>query len=412
VKNLRFDSKKKRCQSTSEQAIRVNKKIRNIEDQIEFQLKEFVGPNPTLEAIARFLDQVVLNKAQEESFMLKDMAQQWLDRISDPSYVRSDNTRVTQSTLVAYGSAVRKYKDFADDIADINLLECDLAKAVELIDRRNKIDLLDNHLRRYVNWLGDKGATPKTQQLYFVVVKMVLEYASTQGLVINTGVKLTVKANDKAFLHPSQVAAILNSLHVRDRLTDPKDLLTFDVVIVMLATSLRISDALQLKQAHIVTEVGVPMIIGYGSQKRDERSECVIPEDVYQLLLANIRKYGHVYSLPPAPRDYQLVRERMRKVFDQPEFPFLQDNIAIKKYSSDRTTRDIVVTPLINKFSPHMMRRSNLTAQLAAGVDERAVKRAGGFKGNSAAFEGYIDYVRETQVRETSKFVNALKGIK
>ena len=145
---------------------------------------------------------------------------------------------------------------------------------------------------------------------------------------------------------------------------------TYEVCAMMLVTTLRLTDAMDLTQDNVYNGSLNKM-----NKKTGAMSSLPLPKAIMSWVEQNIKETGMIYCIPP-------------------------NRNAIYKH----------IKPLINQYStvsnphPHLLRASAITNMLYNDVDERHIKFASGHSHQSQSFERYVGFVDKMYRSEIKNF--------
>lgn len=406
VHNLKFNSDKARCQSTSEVAIRVNALIRDIEECID-KAALLNKDDITLEGLKDQVLSIVkpVNQSIEtKSGYLLDCIKEYID-FSMMGGVRSASKKpLSETTISVYRHFLDVYKRFLAKHKDINLHDISVHGVTELRERRFRVEAINSHLLDFRNWMIQDGLHPNSQYAHMTkLVSIINWFSAKEVLVIQYEAPSKKQVSDRVFLEPSDVKTILNNYHIRNRLNDGHRYL-FDFILFGLTTALRRRDIVDLKITDFKYVDGKYFITNMNN-KTLIKTMAQVPKFIYDIAVENHSKTGSVVGKNPYHNNV-LVSAQLHTVLNQPEFCQLQrchtKQILLPDGKSQRPKTD----KLYKFVTPHVLRRSAITSMLVAGVDEETVKKMSGHARNSDSFNVYVGHVQSHFDEQSNKYLS------
>lgn len=227
----------------------------------------------------------------------------------------------------------------------------------------NYIQAFDEHITKTYS---DKSKADM-MNIFMIILRAV---ANERGLAVPQYRIQKPKEKPIIVLSPDEVTAVITNPFDH---SDPEKRLVWEVIAMMLVTTLRLSDAISLLPSDMMGNQLVKH-----NKKTGHLTNMPLPNS-FQWVGDNIRNLGSIYSMQPTK---DLVYKHIKEV--------------VGRYSS------------VKNPHPHMMRKSAITSMIYNNVNERHVKFASGHSANSPSFERYVGHVEKTYKSEIKNYYEKL----
>lgn len=228
---------------------------------------------------------------------------------------------------------------------------------------KSYIQKFNEHLLESYN---DK-TTADTMNIFMIILRAV---ANERTFLVPQYKIRKPKEKPIVVLSPDEVTAVITNPFDH---SDPEKRLVWEVVAMMLVTTLRLSDAISLSPDDMMGSQLVKH-----NKKTGHLTNMPLPNS-FQWVGDNIRNLGRIYSIHPTK---DLVYKHIKEV--------------VGRYSN------------VKNPHPHMMRKSAITSMIYNNVNERHVKFASGHSANSPSFERYVGHVDKTYKSEIKNYYEKL----
>lgn len=306
-------------------------------------------------------------------------------------------SRLSDKSIRSYTSALRTYSKFVKlqgydiDLYEMDLMSKDVAARQRIVERSSK------YWAGFVDYMVRSGFMPNAQQSIARFLGVFLRHAE-KDLAISLYRDIRVQGEK----YPIVVLPVdfysrfvTDEAGMYDQFND-FDKAMYEIAAVILVTTLRISDAIDLAPENFTpTENGADMEVV--NRKTGERTVGTIPYILWGKLSDNIRNYGRVYR-----KWVPIHAVNLQAMFAK--YPELQATKSVERMAPDRRSTERVTKPLYEFMSPHALRRTAITTMLAMGVPDRQVKHLSGHTGDSRSFEKYVSFTEATQRKEILTF--------
>jgi len=347
------------------------------------------------------------HEVNDKTVLLSDYATRFVYSVEEGDVVSRSGKRLSPSILNVYRSVCGIIQDMKAQGSDLDLTAVDLS-GKPLDKRQEAASTTRRYYRRFHDYMIENEYRMTTQTTYLSVLLRFIRYAENEYLfqIDKTFPKQTELVPIVA-LTPDIVKDFM-ALNPAD-ISDPYQRFAYEASYVILITSLRLIDALNLNIHNIAMVDGQPMLFSYINQKTGERTNTPIPMRLYSILRTNWDTFGSVYCMRP---NYSLAKkilgDAMPKLFAM--LPSTQAQITVSRLKPDGQTYETISKPLYQYVRPHMLRKSAITAMLHSGVSERIVKYSSGHTGNSKSFSRYVAYVEQVYNKEISEYQKSIGG--
>jgi len=406
VFGLKFDQEKNKCSVLSEQGLMTNNIIREVERVIDRLISS--GSILTLEHIKKsVLETINPNKyqaANNKEGNLFDCIQGYLNFCKSGGTKSSASLPLSPTTIKLYVEFIIVYDEFLKKHSDINLYNVSVHTITDLRERKRRVGLMNQHLIDFKQHLIGMKLHPNTQYLYLVrLISVVNWYAKKEVLVVQYEVPAKQENTERVFLDPEDVKIILRNHSIRDRLNG-RDKFYFDFSLLGLTTALRMKDLLSLKLTDFKI-VADKVFLKCKNRKTGIDTLAQIPEFIYKIVQENVNNTGKVLG---AFNEAQVIclSARLYTCFNKPEFTNLNRDYTLNITNPDGKTQRQKTKKLYEFITPHVLRRSAITAMLVSGVDEGTVKKMSGHVRDSEAFNVYVGHVQSHFEKEGNKYLD------
>jgi integrase/recombinase XerD len=247
---------------------------------------------------------------------------------------------LSANSVAAYINDINKLMQFADD--ELKRLAPD------------KIKL--NHLKRFIEWINEKGVSPRTQARTISGIKSFYKYLLMEGKVNSDPTTLleSPKIGRKLpdVLSIEEIDQLIDSIE----LTKPEGQRNKAMLETLYSCGLRVSELVNLKISNLSFDQGFIKVEGKSNKER------LVP--VSGKAIEEINKYLEVYrkalKISKDSEDILFLNRRGKKLSRVMIFTIIK-NLAIK-------------AGFEKKISPHTFRHSFATHLINGGADLRAVQ--------------------------------------
>jgi integrase len=407
VTGLKYDKEKNKCLVLSERGLNTNNTIRDVVGVLDRLLSS--GNTLTLEYIKKSVLEVINpNKYQvvnNEEGNLFGCIKAYINYCKSGGTKSSTSLPMSSSTIKLYEEFIDVYEEFLQVHNDINLYNVSVHTITDLIERKKRVGLINQHLIDFKQHLIiEKELHPNSQYLYLVrLVAVINWYAQKEVLVIQYEVPAKHIDTEKVFLDPEDIKVIFNNYHIRERLS-ARNKFYFDFSLIALTTALRRNDILFLKPTDFKKVSGKFFVTNWNHKTKVD-TLAQIPEFIYNIVQENVKSFGHVLGYFDDCY-VKCLSVMIKKTFDQPEFEGLQREHTKNIMSPDGKTQKQKTKKLYEFITPHVFRRSAITTMLVSGVDEGTVKKMSGHVRDSEAFNVYVGHVQSHFEKEGNKYLD------
>lgn len=383
-----FDESRQRFIDRSEQSIRNNERLRVIEKRFD----TLAAQGLTYDSIADCLvEKVPVVNQDDEKLMLLSYMEERVESIEKGERSKSKRP-YSYDTVTAFRSSLRNYLRFVEDTGcDINLYDVDLYSKKSREDREAAASAVHGVMYSYLDWMIEQGYKPNTQKHYLNMVNRFIAMAEKQKLISVPKETLPPGEEFPIVTLPESFVAnfVADTYGMYDKLPDRLKWV-YEVSVVILLTTFRIKDAINLKRSDLFLR-GNSASIRIISSKRKKQVFVPIPVSFYNLLVSNHEKYGSVYTkcdIPVEKYTYQIHSKELFSLYDELSAPH-----SIERMLPDNTGTHTITKPFKDFITAHALRRTAITLMLINGVPEIQVKWASGHSYDSKSFKKYVDYV-------------------
>lgn len=353
------------------------------------------------------LKRIFRNGTQDVDVLLHQYANNVYIRCTTGSLTSRSGVNYSQSFINGISAVSARLQDMADDGMELNLTQADLSNRPQ--SQRQKVAASTRSFYTlFRNGMKQDELSVNTQGKYMSTLLSLVAKAEEEFLfVIDKHAPVVSEDIPVVALTPEAVKEFWTIDY--NRLPDSIIKFAYEVSAVILATSLRVSDAIRIKVDDLAMNSGVPMLAGYLNQKTGEQTYCPVPAKLYNILIGNHNVLGSVYSIADSDRNMKhLLIDSMPDLFKM--IRAAHDPVTVTRLNPDGNTWRRETKPLYQMVKPHMLRKSAITSMLYSGVPERVIKFASGHTGNSKSFERYVSYVDKVYNQELINYQKQITG--
>lgn len=298
--------------------------------------------------------------------------------------------KLSAGTKKVYRYAVKLLKEYGQpyvvEAIDNNY---DNQKKKAIVNRFNE------YFKGFESWMVDRRMTMKTRESIMASISVMLNYWSKELFILLPKLNFSrSKENPIVVLDDDLVSKFLKD----NRGTNDEMRYTWEVCCMILLTSMRIDDAVNVSSPDLQFSDGV-MHIMKENRKTGYITNAPLPKMFSDIIKKNMDEFGRPYSMPA---NINVVYANIKPLFAM--YEEMHDVVSIKKYGVDG---EVVTTkPFYEQVHPHMLRKTAITHMLQHGVSERHVKFLSCHK--SSAFERYVAFVEK---KFNSEVVNYHKAM-
>jgi integrase len=250
----------------------------------------------------------------------------------------------------------------------------DMSGSVE--HKRAVVKSWDAWFSEFIRHQKKRGHADKTIGERLNIISIVLrQYQDKMFVSLPKVPKVSFQDNPIVTLHPDFVKKFLTERRQFNAELQP----IWELCATILVTSLRLSDALSLKESDFSDDF---TFMRRMNQKTKAYTMMPIPS-----FLSDIYREHKIYSGP-----IDEVYDRIRELFSH--YEEMQHMVDGK--------------PMYATVHPHMLRKSAITTMLVNGVDREHVKFASGHSARSSAFEKYVGFVESTYHNQIGDYYKKL----
>lgn len=410
VIGLKFDQEKCKCSVLSELGINTNNTIRDVQRVME---RLFVSESGlTLDTFKKsVLETIDPNKyrfANDKEGNLFDCIKGYLKFCKSGGTKSSASLPMSQTTIKLYEEFIILYEEFLKEHSDINLYSVSVHTITDLRERKRRVQLINQHLISFKQYLIVNKMHPNTQYLYLArLVAVINWYAKKEVLVVQYEVPAKKTETERVFLDPEDIKAIFLNYKIREHL-ETKHKFYFDFSLIGLTTALRRKDILNLKPTDF-KKVSGRFFVTNKNNKTNADTLAQIPKFIFNIVEENVQKTGNVLGIFEE-NFVKSISGSLCHTFNQPEFPSLQRSHTISITNPDGKTQRQRTKKLFEMITPHVLRRSAITAMLVSGVEEGTVKKMSGHVRDSEAFNVYVGHVQSHFEKEGNKYIDFISA--
>ena len=242
--------------------------------------------------------------------------------------------------------------------------------------KREVVRLWDAWFNAFIRHQKTLGHSDKTIGERLNIISIVLrQYQEKMFVTLPKVPRVSFEDKPIITLHPDFVTKFLTERREFSKELQP----VWELCATILVTSLRLSDALNLREADFSADF---TFMRRMNQKTKAYTMMPIPS-----FLSDIYRRHRIYSGP-----IEDVYSRIRELFSHyEEMHQLVDG-----------------KPMYATIHPHMLRKSAITTMLVNGVDRDHVKFASGHSPRSAAFERYVGFVESNYHNQIGDYYKKL----
>jgi integrase len=286
-------------------------------------------------------------------------------------------TKYSPPSVSTYTNAASNLYKYSLRAGTIHLERFSGLQGVE--ERKKARDKWNRFWIGFDRWMEDRSMKAKSRHEIINAIKIMVTYwAREEFLTLPEFPKIGTSVKPIVVIPPKLIPAIIN---------DVQDDVMWEVVATILVSTLRIGDVLTLSPSDFEFD-GEEM---YFNKTLSKTGSCTMP--VPPVLAKVYRKnFPSVFSKPIEKQDvYDGIKQFLSK------YPELQVEHTVTTDGVQETRK------LYEWATPHMLRKSAITAMIYFGVDHMHVRHASGHSHGSKAFWRYVQVVDSKFKSEISK---------
>jgi integrase len=401
-----FDPDRQRFIDRSEHAIRMNAKIKDITNRFEELVKSGASYD---EATVKMLEPKNEEPDNSKLMLVDFMASKFSDIERGERSKRK--TPFAEESVLSYRSAFRFYKKFVDDVGnDINLYDVDLYSKKTREERVAAANKVHDVMFELLDWMIQLGLKPNTQKHYINMTNRYIKMAEQEHMISvpkespPPGEEFPIVTLPMDFM----AGFVSDSFGMYEQIPHKFKWL-YEASLIILNTTFRIKDVMSLKHSDFVVKPDGNIGVRHIASKRKKSVTVPIPRYIYDMVTANYKEYGNIYTysdeLKPIQTNYQDYVQELFAMYEP-----LHIEHSVQRMTPDQRGVVTETRPYYKFITAHALRRTAITAMLISGVPEMQVKIASGHTHDSAAFKKYVDYVEATFNTEITSFQEKLFG--
>lgn len=261
---------------------------------------------------------------------------------------------------------------------DIDLKKHNLVGTIE--EKKIIRDSFMSHMRGFEGFLNRYSNSSKSTIIN--VTNTIVKYWAEELFITLPKLRYIYAEQNPIIVLPDEVVSEL----IADRGLSGDMLMTWEVCVTMLVTTLRIGDATAITDKHIVDGQ-----LSKYNQKTGATSYTPLPKFLTEIYQSNLSQFGRVFTTHP---NQTTIYANMKELFKR--YP------SAHKEMSFQIDGVMVTKPVYEWVKPHMLRKTGITRMISAGVPERDIKLLSGHTAKSKSFELYVAF-NERKHQETIK---------
>jgi integrase len=333
-----------------------------------------------------------------ESYKLVDLFDRYICMIISGKLKTKRNTRFKPATISAYQFSHRTYSAFVRDHGDVDLKDLDLS-GKDAKDKKFLAGKFEEHFDKFGEWMIDQEYSINTRYDVFSVVSFCLNYWSNELFITLPKLKKPSNYHTPIVTLPEEFLRgfVTDRAKMYDKF-DSDDKYMWEVVAVMMITSLRISDAVSLKPSNIQFHGGRAYLVKE-NKKTGKETTLPLPDLISERIRYNIDNYGRVYSLDVTYDGY--TRRKLSGFLAKYPEMHVMYSYSRRNHIGEQVE---VSGKLCDLVHPHMLRKTAITTMLSNGVSPEHVRFASGHSDNSTSFQRYVGFVEKRHKSEVESY--------
>ena len=332
----------------------------------------------------------------EDTYVLSELLQRYVERASK-GIIRSKRQKSAfrESTIKSYQFAVNTYLRFCTKHKTIMLNEYDLTGK----DLRQKREIAENyaaHFDKFVKWMIDWDLQINTRSDVMTITAGIIKYWEDAMFMQLPKLEKLPSYDTPIITLPEDFVRDFITKSGYDKM-DNNTKFMWEVCATMIITSLRISDAINLRESDFRWVDG-EMFMMRENTKTGEDTTLPLPPVIAEKYTYNLNKYGTVYT-PVGAIPINYFRRYFRQFFQR--YPEMHQTITYRKPDA-RGNKITITQKFYELVHPHMLRKTAITSMIKNGVSIDHVRFASGHK--SEAINRYIGWIERTHKSEVKGY--------
>lgn len=337
---------------------------------------------------------------EEEKFDIYSLCCRYIQEASSGKIRKRSGSCIKPSSLITYRGAIAHWNDFSVLYGKIDMMEYNLAMITDLNKKRQLADRWDSYFSKFVEYLTRVGMLINTKSMIMNITAIIIRhYASKYFLVVPELPKVAPSLNPIVVLDPEFMWGFLKDSKYEKLEGEMK--YTWEIAATIMVTSMRISDVVSIKWENL-TERKNGMFMSKVNMKTSEPTYTMIPPRLANIYRENMAKHGHIFCLNKYKK-VEIVYKNMSELFAS--YPELHKEVSMTKLDP-RGVPFIETKPLYKWVTPHMLRKTAITAMMVDGRSDDFIRLHSGHSRRTNTLERYKGFVESHFNQEMNSYAS------
>lgn len=349
------------------------------------------------EAFLRPLDGVYV---EDEQFDLYSLGCRYLQEATSGKIKKKSGARIKPSTIHTYRGPVAHLHDFANLNGKLDIMNYNLAHITDLSQKRRVADEWENYFNKFIEYLTRIGLVLNTKSAVLNIIGIVIRhYAAKYFLILPETPKMAPSLNPIVVLEPEFMWKFIADGRY-DKL-EGEQRFTWEICATIMATSMRISDVASIKWQHM-TERPDGLFMSKLNIKTSEPTYTMIPPKLANIFRENMARHGDIYCMRPT-NGIDRVYKNITNLFAK--YPELHRSVSMSKI--DARGEPYLVTKMLYEWvTPHMLRKTAITAMMVDGRSDDFIRLHSGHSRRGNTLERYKGFVQSHYNQEMNTYAS------
>lgn len=397
--HLKFHTTKQCYSGTSEEVKGLNSEINRHRSFIQEVANNGYDLRREYEAFTKD----VAPDLETDSYSVMALLQRYLNETSTGKIKSRGGARIKYSTINCYRFVVNTIGGYAYKAPELDILKFNLSNIQDVSKKRQIADRWAEWMDGLMEYMRKNAYKINTKSMVMNVLGIIIKHYEKEFFLMLPPVPKIKSHENPIVIFPPEFIKTFLTDKTYESLETPQMKFMWEVSATILITSMRISDALSLKWAHL-TERPDGLFLNKANQKTGAITSMLLPKRLGNIYKENMAQHGHIFT--PVNTDPQnLFYKNITDLFAM--YKELQHVVTASKINH-RGEPEFVSRPLYEWVTPHMLRKTAITSMLTNGVSEEHVKFASGHSPRSQAFDRYRGFIDRNFHNQISEYYGAL----
>lgn len=342
---------------------------------------------------------------EDEDFKLLSLCNKYIAGATKGTIKKKDNTRLKPSTIQNVRFAANTLSEYTSKKGNIDLLSYNLSNIQDIRKKKELADKWNRYFEGFIDYMRQRQFKVNTRTNVILVLGSVINhYKDEFFLMLPKLPRVAMVDNPIIVLDTDFIFNRFLDDTIYNKLT-PELKYTWEVCATILITTMRISDATELKWENL-TDRKDGLFLGKMNKKTGAPTNLMLPNKLASIYRDNMAKYGDIFTPVKVADKQMLIYQNIEKLFEM--YPELHQYVSASMVNVQGDL-EVVTKKLYEWVKPHMLRKSAITSMLSSKISEQHVKFASGHSDKSRSFEKYRGFIDRNFNNELNDYYGKMK---